>query len=63
MAYKFLGETYNIPNAERMEIICDTDADFDNLPEAAPGSCALSVATGNIRAVNASGNWVAFGEE
>lgn len=45
----------------RREFICDTDADFENLPPAAVGSIALSVATGNIRVVNASGKWVAFG--
>lgn len=43
------------------EFIVDTDADFANLPEACTGSTALSVATGNVYIVNASGNWVPFG--
>lgn len=42
------------------EFIVDSDADFANLPEAAPGSTALSP-SGAIMVVNASGQWVAFG--
>lgn len=43
------------------EYICDTDADFASLPTACTGSTAVSIATGNVRIVNTSGNWVAFG--
>lgn len=63
MAIKLIDEKYNpFPGLSRKEYLCDTDADFENLPEAAPGSGAVSVETGNIQVVNASGNWVAFGE-
>lgn len=43
------------------EFICDTDADFALLPKCDPGSIAVSVATGTVYVVNASGNWVEFG--
>lgn len=43
------------------EFICDTDTDFILLPKCDPGSTAVSVATGTIYVVNASGNWVEFG--
>lgn len=42
------------------EFIVDSDADFANLPEAAPGSIALSP-SGAIMIVNASNEWVKFG--
>lgn len=42
------------------EFIVDSDADFANLPQAAPGSTALSP-SGTVMVVNASGNWVKFG--
>lgn len=62
MAYKLIDEKYNpFPGSEIREFICDTDADFANLPEAAPGSTALSAATGTVMIVNASGQWVKFG--
>ena len=44
-----------------LEIICDTDADFEDLPQAGAGSTALSVASGTTFMVNASGNWVPLG--
>lgn len=43
------------------EYLCDTDNDFANLPQCPAGSQALSVATGTIKVVNASGQWVTFG--
>ncbi|MBQ1232117.1 MAG: hypothetical protein IIX86_01155 [Clostridia bacterium] len=42
------------------EFIVDSDADFANLPKAAPGSTALSP-SGKVMIVNASGEWVKFG--
>ena len=44
----------------RCEFIVDTDADFENLPAACPGSMALSP-SGKMMIVNASGEWVKFG--
>ena len=46
---------------KRCEFICDTDDDFKNLPACCAGSTAVSVATGNVQVVNASGEWVQFG--
>lgn len=43
------------------DFICDTDADFANLPACATGSCAISVASGNVQMVNTAGEWVNFG--
>lgn len=45
----------------KCDYIVDTDADFKNLPVACTGSSAVSVESGNVQVVNASGNWVAFG--
>lgn len=42
------------------EFICDTDADFAHLPPAAPGSSALSIASGKVKVVNSQGKWVDF---
>lgn len=62
MSLKLIDEKYNpFPEAVRKEYLCDTDADFADLPKAAPGSTAVSAATGNVMVVNASGEWVAFG--
>lgn len=62
MAYKLINEEYcAYADAQRKEILCDTDADFANLPICCTGSTAVSVATGNVKVVNASGNWVDFG--
>ena len=47
-------------NGAVSEYICDTDADFEDLPEANSGSMALSCETGNMKIVNASGVWVDF---
>ena len=43
------------------ELIVDSDADFANLPEAAPGSTALCVANGIVYIVNARGYWTTLG--
>lgn len=43
-----------------VDYLCDTDADFVRLPKSIPGSKAVSVLTGNIKVVNASGEWVDF---
>lgn len=48
-------------NDYKHEFICDTDSDFATLPDASVGSAAVSVETGNVQVVNASGEWVAFG--
>lgn len=43
------------------KFLCDTDADIANLPQCCPSSMAVSISTGNIYVVNASGQWVKFG--
>lgn len=43
------------------EYLCDTDADFENLPDANVGSSAVSIESGKVMIVNTSGKWVAFG--
>lgn len=48
-------------NEYRREYMCDTDADFENLPQSGVMSMALST-SGAMRIVNASGEWVPFGE-
>lgn len=62
MAYKLIKEEYcACVDAQRKEFLCDTDADFDTLPECCTGSTAVSAATANVYIVNASGYWVEFG--
>lgn len=48
-------------NDYRCEYVVDTDADFDSLPTCATGSTALSVQSGTVKMVNASGEWAVFG--
>lgn len=48
-------------DAYQMDFICDTDADFKDLPECVTGSCAISIASGNVQMVNTVGEWVNFG--
>lgn len=43
------------------EFICDTDADFANLPKSCTGSTAVSIESGKVMVVNTNGEWVAFG--
>lgn len=62
MAYKIIDIKVNpLTITEHRDYICDTDADFANLPKGNPGDSAVSAATGNVYVVNASGEWVAFG--
>ena len=62
MAHKLIDTKVNPwTNKEHQEFICDTDADFANLPKGNPGDTAVSAATCNVKVVNASGNWVDFG--
>ena len=63
MATKMITQTF-CPYSKnyRKEFICDTDADFADLPSACTGSTALSIESGNIRMVNTKGEWVAFAE-
>ena len=62
MAYKMTKVEFCSWNKEEiMEFICDTDDDFANLPTCATGSTAVSVESGTIKIVNASGQWVTFG--
>lgn len=49
-------------NKFRREFICDTDADFADLPESATGSTAVSIESGNIRMVDTNGEWKPFAE-
>lgn len=60
MAYKRINDSY--VNGCRKEYICDTDADFANLPEACTGSSAVSLESGKVYVVSTFGNWIPFGE-
>lgn len=62
MAYKLIDKEY-CPHIRgfKDEYICDTDADFANLPEACTGSTAVSIESGTVKIVNTSGEWVTFG--
>ena len=64
MAIKCIGQKW-CPDARdySKELILDTEADVSALPECCPGSTALVCSTGEVRIVNASGQWVVFGEE
>lgn len=62
MAWKLIDVRVNpLTNKDHNEFICDTDADFTNLPKGNPGDTAVSAATANVYVVNASGYWVEFG--
>lgn len=62
MAIKLISSEYcACVNDYRREYICDSDADFANLPKSCVGSTAVSP-SGAVRMVNASGEWVQFGE-
>lgn len=45
----------------RRKFVIDTDADVATLPSCAAGSAALSVESGSVFVVNASGEWKKFG--
>lgn len=63
MAIKIINREY-CPYIDEYqnEYICDTDADFENLPKACTGSSALSIQSGKVRMVNTQGEWVPFAE-
>jgi hypothetical protein len=62
MAIKLISQEWSNELGDDMEhYICDTDADFANLPKAPTGSTAISVESGAVRMVNASGVWAYFG--
>lgn len=61
MAYKLISREWcACVNDYRCDYIVDTPADFENLPKSCVGSTAVSP-NGDVRVVNASGEWVAFG--
>ena len=63
MAVKLISQEWcPCVNASRKEFICDTDADFESLPEACPGSKAISLWSKKERVVNTKGRWVPYGE-
>lgn len=63
MAIKLINEKYcAYRNGKIAEYICDTDADFEALPEACVGSTAVSIESASVRVVNTKGEWVPFGE-
>ena len=62
MGIKCLSGHYSSYKEPPREFIVDTDADFENLPKACTGSAAISLASGNVRVVNTSGEWVPFAE-
>lgn len=62
MAWKLIDVRVNpLNNAEHREFICDTNADFADLPKGNPGDAAVSAETCDVCVVNASGEWVKFG--
>ena len=62
MGYKLINTDYCPYNDDtRCEFICDTDADFADLPEACVGSTAVSIASGSVKVVNTQGEWETFG--
>ena len=62
MAYKLISRDYCAHVDDyRHEYICDSNKDFENLPKCCPGSTAICP-SGDIYMVNASGEWMPFGE-
>lgn len=62
MAYKVVEIEYRSCMDDFVKkYVVDSDADFATLPKSAPTSTALSP-SGKVQMVNASGDWVAFGE-
>lgn len=62
MAFKLINQGAHIYGAGlKKEYLCDTDADFENLPESTPGSAAVSIESGKVYVVNTQGEWVPFG--
>lgn len=66
MAIKLIGakklpyETGADENLVAKEFLCDTDADFANLPACDPGSSAVSVESGTVMVCNTEGVWSPF---
>ena len=62
MAIKLVSKEY-VPSLDdyKCEYIVDTDSDLANLPDGCTGSSAVSVESGSVRVVNASGAWANFG--
>lgn len=52
---------YQEVNEEKLEFICDTDADLAKLPKCCTGSTAVSIESGKVMVVNTQGEWVTFG--
>lgn len=63
MAIKLINSQFcHFVGENRCEYICDTDADFANLPDnACVGSTAVSIESGTVKIVNTQGEWVTFG--
>jgi hypothetical protein len=62
MAIKLIARTWSAcVDDYKCDFIVDSNDDFENLPKSGVGSTALSP-SGAIRMVNASGEWVPFGE-
>lgn len=62
MAYKCYKMTYSgVLDDHIKEYICDTAEDFKDLPKSAPMSTAIEAENGDMKIVNASGEWVPFG--
>lgn len=62
MAIKEMNNAPRPFSAWPKQYLCDTDADFERLPEACPGSIAVSIQSGRIYVVNTQGAWVPFAE-
>lgn len=62
MGIKCLSGHYSSYKEPPREFIVDTDADFENLPDACPGSKAISLWSKKERVVNTKGRWVPYGE-
>lgn len=62
MAIKLVSREY-VPFTDdyKCDYIVDTDNDFKDLPTVGTGSSAVSVETGKVLVVNASGEWAVFG--
>lgn len=62
MAYKLINQEYcPFSDDYKRDYLCDTDADFADLPQACTGSTAVSIETGNVLVVNTEGEWTEFG--
>lgn len=63
MAIKLINKEFCLYSKRyKCEYLCDTDTDFENLPEAYTGSTAVSIESAKVQVVNTKGEWVPFGE-